>query len=105
MEVTFKTKLDKSGNAVDTIANLNFDNCTPEQLHELAKRSVVIILQAQYRTAGTVPEVDEVDVAELFKRAPKGKASPEKVAAQIKAMSEEEKAAILKYLAESMPGR
>lgn len=98
MDVTFKTRLTKDGEAKETVASLNFDNVTPEQLHELAKRSVIIILQSQYRAGEHVPEVDEVDVAELFKREAKGKANPDKVKAAYAKLSPEEKAAVLAYL-------
>ncbi len=98
MEVKFKTKLTKDGEGKETLAALNFDNVTPEQLHELAKRSVIIILQAQYRAAEHVPEVDEVNVADLFKRESKAKASPDKVKAAYDKLSPEEKAAVLAYL-------
>lgn len=78
---TFKTKLDKSGDASSTAAEFTFDGVTEDQIAALAMRSLVIMRQADYRTAGQVPATDTVEVAQLLKRQPGGfQVTPESVA-------------------------
>lgn len=69
---TFKTSLTKDSDAVSTAAVFTFDGVTEAQLQELAMRSIVIMAQAQYRAAESVPVTDTVNVAKLLQRQPGG---------------------------------
>ena len=68
MKLTFKTRLEKGADAVQTTADIEWSGITPEQMQQLASRSVVIMLQATYRIAGSIPTTDTVNVADLLKR-------------------------------------
>ena len=73
MKHTFKTRLSKDTEPVSTVAEINWDGVTQEQIVELASRSVIIDQQKMYRDAGHVPAEDTIAVADILagKRAPK----------------------------------
>lgn len=68
MQTTFKTRVSKGGDAITTVAIVDWNNVTEEQKNELAMRSVTIMQQAVYRTSGVIPAKDTIHVAELLKR-------------------------------------
>ncbi len=96
LTLEFKTRIAKGGEAHKTIVEFDFSTATKEDVEKLAARSIVIALQANYRTAGVVPDTDTVDVGEFLSRERKpGKVTPESLAARINKMSPEEKAYLL----------
>lgn len=68
MNTTFKTRLEKGGDVVETVAEVKWEGVTEAQLRELALRSVIIAQQSIYRTSGVIPAKDTIDVAALLKR-------------------------------------
>lgn len=101
--VTFKTKLDKDQpkeSAVETAAELDWNNVTDEQLRELATAKIVIMQQAIYRAAESVPTTDTIIVADLLKRERGGgfKVTPESMAKRVTKMSDDDYAATLRQM-------
>lgn len=98
---TFKTRLSKDGEQFVTNAMFDFTDVTVEQLQQLALKTLVINVQAIYRTAGNVPHVDNIKVADMLarERGTGGKVmSVEKLAGNISKMSAEDKARMLALL-------
>ena len=76
METKVKTKLSKNETEGRTTQlTIEFDG-TPEQMQELAKRSIVIQWQSIVRASGIIPEMDTIKVSELFLKVPRVKKQP-----------------------------
>lgn len=74
----FKTRVKTGTDPRETTATLDWAGVTPEQLRELAVRSIVIAIQSTYRIAEVIPATDDVNVAKLLQRQPGGfKLTPE----------------------------
>lgn len=99
MTTTFKTRITKGGDAIQTVATIDWSGVSDEQVKKLAERSVIIATQAIYRMAGKVPATDTVDVAKMLARE-RGtfKSTPESVVAKVNKMTPEQRALILKML-------
>ena len=101
MKKVIKTRIAKDAPIVETQLVIDFDGVTPEQLHELAARSIIISTQALYRTSGKIPEMDTVKVADMLTRERTGggkKATPESLAARVLKMPAEERMAFMRML-------
>lgn len=101
METKFKTRICAGGDAHTTIATFNMDGVTDEQLHELARKSLVIMVQSEYRIAGNVPATDTINVADMLNkpRATGGAvATPENTVKRIAKMSPEQRAEVMALL-------
>ena len=97
----FKTRITAGDEQHTTMAEFDFTNVSNEQLQALAMRSLVINAQSVYRTAGHVPHVDNIKVADMLakERATGGKPmSVEKLAGNISKMSVADKAKMLALL-------
>jgi hypothetical protein len=99
MSTTFKTRITKGGDAISTVATIDWSGVTDEQVQKLAERSVIIATQAMYRTAGKVPATDTIDVAKMLTRE-RGtfKSTPESIVAKVYKMTPEQRAQVLKLL-------
>ena len=85
--VTCKTKLDRNSvNRVVTRLELDWTGVEVDQLRELATKSVIIALQAEWRPAGEIPKEASVAVAELLNRGRKPRATMAPAAAAAKAV-------------------
>jgi hypothetical protein len=92
MDKTFTTKLTKDGTAVETKAVIDWTGVTTEELQKLAAATVIINQQAIYRTSGTIPATDTIEVRKQLD-APRGggfKPTPENMTARITKMGREE---------------
>lgn len=95
----FKTRISKGADAHETLCDLVWDDVTDEQLKALAERSIIIMVQSQYRTAGKVPATDTVNIADMLKRDRSGfKATPESIAKKVGSMTAEQKAQLIAML-------
>ncbi len=95
------TRLAKGGVAKPTTVTFDFEGVTVEQIVELAVRGLVIAVQATYRTAGTVPEVEVVKVAAILAKTREAKpVTPEAMVARITKLPEAEQARIRELLRE-----
>lgn len=105
MEKVIKTRVTKNGDAKETKLTVDFAGVTQEQLEELASRSIIITTQARYRIAGSVPDADTLNVADMLKRerAP-AKQTPESLAAKILKLPAEERAAVMRMFEAEMKG-
>lgn len=70
MSIQMKTRLNKDAEPKITQLKIIWDG-TEEQMQELAKRSIVIAVQSNFRAAESVPSEHTVKVSELFNRAPR----------------------------------
>ena len=68
METTFKTRLEKGATATTTTAQVDWSGVSTEEVQGLAMRTIIIMMQAIYRTAGKVPSEDTIKVANILKR-------------------------------------
>jgi len=85
--VTCKTKLDRNSvNRVVTRLELDWTGVEIDQLRELATKSVIIALQAEWRPAGEIPKEASVVVAELLNRGRKPRVAMAPAAAAAKAV-------------------
>jgi hypothetical protein len=100
MTTTFKTRITKTSTPVETVATINWEGVTDEQLKELAERAVVIATQAAYRTAEHVPATDTIEVVKMLVRAPRAARvlTTTDVVASVGNMTPEQRALILKML-------
>lgn len=81
---------------------LDFSSCTPEQVLELASRSVTITLQGRFRR-GTLEDAAGmqdmvVDVAEELKRESKATPTPERLAKSATKLTSEQRLALIAEL-------
>lgn len=96
--VTAKTKLDaRAETATETTVTIDWSRVSEDDIKALATRTIVIAAQSQWRKEGVIPETATLDAYEYAHptRKPRG---PVDVAALLKKMSPEERAAILASL-------
>jgi len=99
MEKVIKTRLTKGGAVHATKLVIDFSDVTREALEDLAARSIVISIQAIYRTAEKVPSEDVVYVAEFLARERASSTpTPEGLRNRFLKLPEEEKARALALL-------
>ncbi len=94
-EVT--TKLDARAEKTITAVTFNWEGMTPEEIRALAEQALTVKIQGKWRSDGIIPTSAEINVVEhkIGVRAPK---KPVNVLDAVKAMTAEEKAALLAML-------
>ncbi len=94
MNRSIKTRVKDGAEPVVTSVTIDFSTFSPEDIQELAAKSLVIEAQSEWRKAGEIPTEATITSAEFGPSAPRAKRGPVDPAALLAKMSPEDRAAL-----------